>query len=116
MSSQWFLTGSVIDDYVLCLKAYKHNKWTNLLEYVDFDGPGTYEKAPLILLAIGGEKSNEKLQLANLSLIDWQAATRKKANTKKKPLGANTTDCDDLCPWYQPSTQNVHLRTFLELS
>ena len=97
----------MIEDYVSCLKAYKNNKWNHLLEYVDFDGPGTYEKAPMILIAIGGEKDNDKLQLANLSLIDWQAATRKKVNPQGKKR-----EKDDPCPWYQPSTQNVHLRTF----
>ena len=114
---EW-LINSVIDDYIQCLSSYKNNKWTHLLNYETFDGPGSFEQAPRILIAIGGQKDNDKLQLANLSLIDWQAVTMKKKQQKsiksdKDDDDANAPDNgDDPCPWYQPSTQNVHLRTF----
>ena len=97
----------VLDDYVNCLLCYK-NKWEKLLTLERFDGPGNYVRAPKILIAIGGDKSNTKTQLANLSLIDWMAITKKKkANSdegSKLKMSRN--------PYYQPSTQNQRLRTF----
>ena len=112
------LINSVLDDFVNCLSSYKDKKWANLLEHIPFDGPGTYTSAPKILIVLGGDKNGDKLQLANFSLIDWMAATKKKAKKKKTVAKKNKNETDedgcdiDLCPWYQPSTQNQHLRTF----
>ena len=33
---------------------------------------------------ISGDKSNKKLELMNIALIDWQAATKVKRKTKEK--------------------------------
>ena len=128
---------TVLEDFVQCLSSYKNNKWQDLLTYIPFDGPGTYETAPRILIALGGTKDNDKLQLANYSIIDWMAATKKKEKKPKRgrPKGkgkgkgrkcAKKTKTEDNsedseieddevidCPWYQPSTQNQRLRTFL---
>ena len=99
----------ISDNYLNCLACYKNDKWTDLLVEVDFDGPD-HTSAPLILLAIGGTKSSTKLQLANLSLIDWMAATKKK---NMKPLKQNNNKLKQGgVPYYQPSTQNQRLRTF----
>ena len=100
---------SVLDDYVNCLSCYKEDKWTELLKPVKFDGP-SFSTAPYILVEIGGEKTPIKTQLANLSLIDWMAASQKKVvkapKTKGKKLKLGGI------PYYQPSTQNQRLRTF----
>ena len=133
---------TVLEDFVQCLSLYKNNKWQKLLTYIPFDGPGTYETAPRILIALGGLKDNDKLQLANYSIIDWMAATKKKEKkpnrgrpkgkgkgkgngngngkncAKKTKTEEKYEDCeikdDEVvdCPWYQPSTQNQRLRTF----
>ena len=98
----------VLDNYVNCLACYK-NKWANLLTLERFDGPGNIVKAPKILIAIGGEKSNTKTQLANLSLIDWMAITKKKSMKPRNDGGKLKMSGT---PYYQPSTQNQRLRTF----
>ena len=108
----------MLEDYVECLSSYKDKKWDHLLDYVPFDGPGTYDSVPRIFLVLGGRQDNNKLQLANFSLIDWMAATKKKDKPKRKRSGKAKSDEDESndndvkCPWYQPSTQNQHLRTF----
>ena len=100
---------AVLDDYVNCLSCYKEDKWTELLRPVKFDGP-SFTTAPYILVEIGGLKTPIKTQLANLSLIDWMAASQKKVvkapKTKGKKLKLGGI------PYYQPSSQNQRLRTF----
>ena len=100
----------VLDDYIQCLACYKNEKWTNLLTEVRFDGPGSFTTAPKILVEIGGPKTNTKTQLANLSLIDWMAVTKKKY-TKPANLSGSKLKMEGV-PYYQPSTQNQRLRTF----
>ena len=56
---------------------------------------------PFAFVAVSGFPSRKKLMLANAMLIDWQINLRKK-----------TTKKDEVCPFYQPSTQNVEMRTF----
>ena len=100
---------AVLDDYVNCLLCYKDNKWTELLRPVSFDGP-SFTTAPFILVEIGGEKNPTKTQLANLSLIDWMAASQKKCFKPIKQKGKKLKQGG--FPYYQPSTQNQRLRTF----
>ena len=57
------LINSVLEDYVQCLSSYKNNKLDHLLDYVPFDGPGTYDSVPRIFVVLGGKKDNNKLQL-----------------------------------------------------
>ena len=57
---------------------------------------------PLAFLAVAGPKTQEKKELANAMLVDWQIDLKmqKKPKEKKK------------CEYYAPSTQNANLRTF----
>ena len=40
----------------------------------------------MILVILGGEKSNKKLKIVNEALVDWQAKTKMKRVAKKKDI------------------------------
>jgi len=62
---------------------------------------GKKEKHPSLFIELGGTVTTEKLQLANKSIVEWMKKTKKKIIKKS-----------DKYQWYQPVTQNQHLRTF----
>ena len=79
-------------------------KWNSMLRSVknpQFVVGNGSSVVPFAFVAVSGSPSKKKLMLANAMLIDWQINLRKK-NTKN----------DEVCPFYQPSTQNVEMRTF----
>ncbi len=59
------------------------------------------EYIPRILYEMSGPRNRKKKDLANRVLVDWQCSTRR----KKVKEGE--------CPFYQPATQNIQLRTFM---
>ena len=63
-------------------------------------GNGLIE-VPFAFVSVAGPISKKKLMLANEMLKDWQLKLEKKVKVK-----------DGECRFYQPSTQNVELRTF----
>ena len=66
-------------------------------------GLGKHEKmVPRVLVAVGGEKDDKKLELANHTLVDWQMDLKKKAKVDEKKE----------CPFYTPGSQNGLVRTF----
>ena len=90
----------VLMDYLACLKTYGNNKWTKLLHKIPFQiSDGTTIDVPLIIVVCSGPPTNTKKGIANQSLIDWNATTRKKTGNK-------------FCEWYEPGTQNQRIRTF----
>lgn len=95
-----YLIDAVTNDFLLCLANVPNLKWTEALKPVKFKTFGKKTSHPKILVDIGGEKTHTKIMIANKALIDWMASM------KKKSPGAK-------CIWYQPSTQNQRLRTFL---
>ena len=56
-----------------------------------------------IFVEMSGRPTNDKKALINQALVDWQVALRKKKEV---------ADEEKECPFYQPSTQNLELRTF----
>ena len=78
-----------------------NDKWKDALIAVPRKGLTGEKKGPKILVELGGRKNLVKVQLANKALIDWMSLM------KKKNCRPGKVD------WYQPSTQNQHLRTFL---
>ena len=93
------LRDAVLQDVVNCLKTYG-TKWEPLLVPTVVKLPnGDSATVPLFVKILSGPKNQAKLELMNKLLIDWQAVTKKK--------GAN-----QVCPWYQPTTQAQRLRTF----
>ena len=93
------LKSDVLNDCVNCLKTYG-SKWETLLVPTKVKMPhGEAATVPLFVKVLAGEKSQAKLELTNKILIDWQVVTKKKGVSSK-------------CPWYQPSTQAMRLRTF----
>jgi len=57
-------------------------------------------EVPFCFVAVSGQVSPNKIYLANAMVVDWQLRLKK---VKVK---------EGECPWYQPSTQAVNLRTF----
>lgn len=95
-----YLIDAVTNDFLLCLANVPNSKWTEALKPVKFKTFGKKVRHPKILVDIGGEKTPTKVMIANKALIDWMASMKKKSPGSK-------------CIWYQPSTQNQRLRTFL---
>ena len=62
------------------------------------DSPAT---VPAAFVVGSGEKTHQKKYLVNQMICDWQVRYQKVRISKKKE-----------CPFYQPSAQNQHLRTF----
>ena len=80
-------------------------KWAKMLVEVDnpyFNGTSTehLEKVPLAFTEVSGAISPLKTQLANSMLVDWMLTVKKEKSQ------------DDVCEFFQPSTQNLMLRTF----
>ena len=79
-------------------------KWNSMLQNVRNPqfvvGNGSPE-VPFAFPSVAGIPSRKKLLLADAMLCDWQLNLKKKVDVK-----------DGECPFYQPSTQNVELRTF----
>ena len=63
-------------------------------------GRAESKTAPLLFLEIGGDLNQTKISLANRAICDWQIRLK-----KKKPKEGE-------CPFYQPSTQSMELRSF----
>ena len=59
------------------------------------------KECPVLFVQIGGDLTRDKIDLANKALCEWQVRLR----MKKKPK-------DGECPFYQPSTQSMELRSF----
>ena len=97
-----YLIDSVTNDFLSALANVPNDKWTDALCLVSFRTFGKKKTHPRILVEAGGEKNPSKVMLVNKALIKWMAVMRKKASPK-----------DKMCQWYQPSTQNQRLRTFL---
>ena len=95
-----YLIDTVTNDFLLCLANVPNSKWSDALKPVKFKTFGNKASHPRILVDIGGAKTHTKIMIANKALIDWMSSM------KKKSPGAK-------CIWYQPSTQNQRLRTFL---
>ena len=69
----------VMRDFLACLGTYGNDKWTDLLQNVDFTvSDGTKEEVPMILVVCSGEPNNSKVGIANKALIDWNLVTKKK--------------------------------------
>ena len=96
-----FLIDAVTQDFLAALYNVPKEKWRKLLQAVPHGVGGRRTMAPKLFVILGGEKTPEKVQIANKALIDWMAVMRKKCQN-----GAAV-------PWYQPSTQNQRLRTLL---
>ena len=96
-----FLIDSVTQDFLTALFNVPNKKWTALLQAVPHVVGARRKMAPKLFVVLGGEKTPEKVQIANKALIDWMAVMRKKAGKSVK------------VPWYQPSTQNQRLRTLM---
>ena len=94
------LKDEVIEDSVRCAHLFE-GKWTKFLEPVPFKCKnGDTVTVPKIISVCSGNKTKEKIELANQFMIDWQSKTRKKGKNNK-------------CPFYQPCTQSQRLRTFI---
>lgn len=59
------------------------------------------ETIPKAFKVVSGTVNSLKLKLANKMLVDWQLNVEKKRIKESDPF-----------PYYQPSTQSMHLRTF----
>lgn len=78
------------------------NVWKDSLTLKPYELPsGKVQKFPLLFIELGGPVTKEKIQLANNSVIEWMRKCKKKVMKK-----------NDKYQWYQPVTQNQHLRTF----
>jgi len=96
------------DSFVQALSGIYTNqgkqKWNFMLKSVKNPqfvvGNGSPE-VPFAFPSVAGIPTRKKLHLANAMICDWQLNLRKKGVVK-----------DGECPYYQPSTQNVELRTF----
>ena len=79
-------------------------KWEKMLKEVTNPNytPGSRQpkNVPLAFVAMAGKLLPEKIMVCNHMMVDWQLRLKKK---KTKENG---------CPWYQPNTQAVYLRTF----
>ena len=72
----------------------------------------TSKKIHNIFVMMSGQRSNEKRDLANQALRDWQVDLKKKVPKKGKKRMKNGEEVK-VCPYYSPSTQNLELRTLL---
>ena len=97
---QW-LIDEVTNDFLSCLAKMPSDKWKDALVPVPRKGLQGEKTGPKILVELGGRKTLVKVQLANKALIDWMSLMKKKNCRPGK------------VEWYQPSTQNQRLRTFL---
>ena len=90
---------AVVQDVINCLHTYG-TKWEPFLAPTSVKLPN-WDAATvhLFVKVLSGPKTQEKLELMNKILIDWQAVTQKK--------GLNSD-----CSWYQPTTQAQRLRFF----
>ena len=86
-------------------------KWASLLVKVPNErrtatraGQERSEEVPWAFVVVAGEITQEKLELTNAMLCDWQVDL----TMKKKPKAGGTKTC----PYYSPSSQNKMLRTF----
>jgi len=101
-------TSKLEDSFVQALSGIYTNqgkqKWNFMLKTVKNPqfvvGNGSPE-VPFAFPSVAGIPTRKKLHLANAMICDWQLNLRKKGVVK-----------DGECPYYQPSTQNVELRTF----
>jgi len=80
-----------------------NHKWAQMLEIVPNSnrrvGP---KEVPLAYLACAGTPTQDKQLLGNAMLVDWQL------RVKKQNLRAA-----EECPWFQPTSQGVDVRTFM---
>ena len=87
--------------------------WKKMLEptsnpnFIAGEKNSTKEVA-MAFVAIAGEKTSQKLRLANAMFCDWQLNLKMKKKKRKKA----DENFSDPCPFYQPSTQNMELRAF----
>ena len=96
-----YLIDKVTNDFLTALANVPNNKWGDLLQPVRYKTFGGKTSHPKILVLCGGDKSPSKIMICNKALVDWMAVMKKKSSS------------DGKCQWYQPSTQNQRLRTFL---
>lgn len=69
---------------------------------------------PRAFIAISGDKTPEKLRLANTLMTDWMYNMKMKIPPKKlEPPEGKKFKCDEPCPFYQPSSQNTTFRILL---
>ena len=106
-------------DFLVCLKE-KGKRWEKMLEKVVDENGGSVPRVFKLFANNGsGTTANPKLHLLNQILIDWQALTKKKRSTRKNNKNnknnKNEDEPEPECPYYQPSVQNVHIRTFFAL-
>ena len=73
---------SVVADFVFCLAAYPHDKWTKYLHDVSYSGLHGKVDVPLLIVTCGGHVTPPKLALINKALVDWQAITKSKILNK----------------------------------
>ena len=93
----------IMDDFLKVLIEHGNNAFSDLLKEVPFEGPdGVTSHAPNLFVALGGQKTGQKLQLCNKALVVWMKYTKKKRKAPK-----------DKYIWYQPVSQNQRLRTFI---
>jgi len=88
--------------HILIVDEMGNQKWAKMLEIV----PNTNRRVgpklvPLAYLACAGNPTQDKQLLGNAMLADWQLRVKKK-NPKT-----------DECPWFQPTSQAVDIRTFM---
>ena len=81
-------------------------KWEKVLELVPNPNPTVGRRAmskevPRCFVELSGQITNDKINLLNGMLVDWQMR-HKKCKVK-----------DGECPWFQPGTQNLNIRAFL---
>ena len=92
-----------MDDFIKVLTEHGQNAFSDLLMTIPFEGPdGETSEVPKLFVALGGDRTGQKLQLSNKALVLWMKHTRKKRKSAK-----------DKHVWYQPVTQNQHLCTFI---
>ena len=96
-----YLIKAVTQDFLTALHNVPNGKWSGALQPVPHKLTSRKKMAPKLLVDLGGKKIPEKVHIANKALIDWMAVMRKRSK--------NPSDF----PWYQPSTQNQRLSTFL---
>ena len=60
-----------------------------------------------IFVMMSGDRSNEKRDLANQALRNWQVDLKKVKKVRMKKV--KKVDKTKVCPYYSPSTQNLEL-------
>ena len=95
----------VLNDFLHCLSLQPGSKWSNLLKpRVVLLPNGKTRSVPHIISSCSGFKTALKLAIANMALIAWNSAT------KKKRIGPNTPFI-----WFQPVTQSQRVRALFGL-